>query len=54
MLTYKLCHSYFNVAGPINVPAPVQYAFKLAKLLAEREEPIEVHPKLEETGLYFL
>jgi len=23
LLTYKLCHSYFNVAGPISVPAPV-------------------------------
>jgi aubergine-like protein len=23
LLTYKLCHSYFNVAGAIRVPAPV-------------------------------
>ena len=29
-LSYKLCHSYFNVAGSISVPAPVQYAHRLA------------------------
>ena len=23
MLTYKLCHTYFNVAGSVSVPAPV-------------------------------
>ncbi len=36
LLTYKLCHSYFNVAGAISVPAPVQYAHKLARLVGER------------------
>ena len=36
MLTYKLCHSYFNVAGSISVPAPVQYAHKLAGLVGDR------------------
>lgn len=36
LLTYKLCHSYFNVAGSISVPAPVQYAHKLAALVGDR------------------
>jgi argonaute-like protein implicated in RNA metabolism and viral defense len=36
LLTYKLCHSYFNVAGSIRVPSPVQYAKKLARLVGER------------------
>jgi aubergine len=36
LLTYKLCHSYFNVAGAISVPAPVQYAHKLAGLVGDR------------------
>ena len=36
LLTYKLCHSYFNVAGAISVPAPVQYAHKLAALIGDR------------------
>jgi aubergine-like protein len=36
LLTYKLCHSYFNVAGGINVPAPLQYARKLATLVGDR------------------
>lgn len=29
--TYALCHFYFNWAGPIKVPAPVQYAHKIAE-----------------------
>ena len=36
LLTYKLCHSYFNVAGSISVPAPVQYAHKLAAMVGDR------------------
>jgi hypothetical protein len=36
LLTYKLCHSYFNVAGAISVPAPVMYAHKLANLVGDR------------------
>ncbi|XP_035713881.1 piwi-like protein Siwi isoform X2 [Folsomia candida] len=31
-LTYKLCHVYFNWSGTISVPAPCQYAHKLAYL----------------------
>ena len=29
-LTFALCHFYFNWAGPIKVPAPCQYAHKIA------------------------
>lgn len=31
LLTYSLCHFYFNWAGPIKVPAPCQYAHKIAE-----------------------
>ena len=30
-LTYALCHFYFNWAGAIKVPAPCQYAHKIAE-----------------------
>ena len=36
MFTYKLCHTYFNVSGSISVPAPIQYAHKLAALVGDR------------------
>ena len=29
-LTFALCHCYFNWSGPIKVPAPCQYAHKIA------------------------
>ncbi|XP_075424811.1 piwi-like protein 1 isoform X1 [Ascaphus truei] len=32
-LTYKLCHMYFNWPGVVRVPAPCQYAHKLAYLV---------------------
>lgn len=59
MLTYKLCFTYFNVAGSISVPAPVQYAHKLAALVGERgtkeQEPPEVNQRFDElSGLYFI
>ncbi|XP_075903162.1 piwi-like protein 1 [Nelusetta ayraudi] len=34
-LTYKLCHMYFNWQGTIRVPAPCQYAHKLAFLVGQ-------------------
>jgi aubergine-like protein len=35
MFTYKLCHLYFNWAGTIRVPAPCQYAHKIAFLVGQ-------------------
>ncbi|NXX46968.1 PIWL1 protein, partial [Tricholaema leucomelas] len=34
-LTYKLCHMYYNWPGVIRVPAPCQYAHKLAFLIGQ-------------------
>lgn len=34
-LTYKLCHLYYNWPGTIRVPAPCQYAHKLAYLVGQ-------------------
>nr|CAD7401849.1 unnamed protein product [Timema poppensis] len=31
--TYKMCHMYYNWPGTIRVPAPCQYAHKLAQLV---------------------
>ncbi|KAH3883086.1 hypothetical protein DPMN_007036 [Dreissena polymorpha] len=51
-LTYKLCHLYYNWPGTIRVPAPCQYAHKLAFLVGQsihRDPAIELSDKL-----YFL
>ncbi|XP_022162768.1 piwi-like protein Ago3 [Myzus persicae] len=34
-LSYKLCHLYYNWCGTVKVPAPVQYAHKLAYLIGQ-------------------
>uniref|UniRef100_A0A0C9PZ99 PIWIL1_0 protein n=1 Tax=Fopius arisanus TaxID=64838 RepID=A0A0C9PZ99_9HYME len=34
-LSYKLCHLYYNWPGTIRVPAPCQYAHKLAYLIGQ-------------------
>ena len=51
-LTYKLCHLYYNWPGTVRVPAPCQYAHKLALLVGES---LHTAPsdKLEDT-LYYL
>lgn len=36
MLTFKLCYTYYNVSGSIKVPAPIQYANRLANLIGDR------------------
>ncbi len=35
VLTNKMCHLYYNWAGPIRVPAPCQYAHKIAFLVGQ-------------------
>ena len=51
-LTYKLCHMYFNWSGTVRVPAPCQYAHKLAFLVAQAvHQPPSI---ILETLLYFL
>ena len=51
-LTYKMCHMYFNWSGTIRVPAPCQYAHKLADLVGSiiQDAP---RPRLM-NNLYFL
>ncbi|RWS25412.1 piwi-like protein 1 [Leptotrombidium deliense] len=51
-LAYKLCHLYYNWAGTISVPAPCQYAHKLAYLTGTSLHR-EAHFSLCES-LYFL
>ena len=50
-LTYKLTHLYYNWPGTVRVPAPCQYAHKLAFLVGEslHQQPSE---KLEDTLFY--
>lgn len=51
-LTYKLCHMYFNWSGTVRVPAPCQYAHKLAFLVGQA---IHRQPRDELSDLlYFL
>ena len=37
-MTYKLCFTYYNVSGSIKVPAPIQYANRLANLIGDRSK----------------
>ncbi|XP_034048599.1 piwi-like protein 1 [Thalassophryne amazonica] len=50
-LTYKLCHMYYNWQGTIRVPAPCQYAHKLAFLVGQslHKEP---HVSLDDLLFY--
>merc|ERR1719435_511037 len=52
ILTYKLTHLYYNWPGTVRVPAPVQYAHKLAYLVGTsiHTQPAHGLSKL----LYFL
>nr|XP_020446024.1 LOW QUALITY PROTEIN: piwi-like protein 1 [Monopterus albus] len=49
-LTYKLCHMYYNWQGIIRVPAPCQYAHKLAFLVGQS---IHKEPSLQLDELLF-
>lgn len=51
-LTYKLTHLYYNWPGTVRVPAPCQYAHKIAFLIGQsvhRDPSLELADKL-----YFL
>ncbi|XP_014216976.1 piwi-like protein Siwi [Copidosoma floridanum] len=51
-ITYKLCHMYFNFNGTVRVPAPCQYAHKLALFISQTlRQP--AHTNLQSL-LYFL
>ncbi len=67
LLTYKLCHTYFNIPTAMRVPSPILYAQKLAKQVADRSleidseafarlKPLKTHTILtaKVPGLYFL
>uniref|UniRef100_A0A3Q3VLJ3 Piwi-like protein 1 n=1 Tax=Mola mola TaxID=94237 RepID=A0A3Q3VLJ3_MOLML len=49
-LTYKLCHMYYNWQGIIRVPAPCQYAHKLAFLVGQS---IHREPNIQLDNLLF-
>lgn len=57
-LAYRLCYAYYNWSGSIRVPAPCQYAHKLAYQLGERANasgPPVPHERWQRTrSLYFL
>jgi len=60
LLTFKLCHNYYNVSGAIKEPACIRYAHRLAALVGERggrnKDPPVIHRDFEqgEPKLYFI
>ena len=50
-LTYRLSHMYYNFPGAVRLPAPTQYARKLAHLVGTAVQA-DVHPRLRETLFY--
>ena len=58
LLAYKMCFSYYNWSGSIRVPAPCQYAHKLAYMYGERSDksgPPRPHEAWSNTrSLYYL
>ena len=60
LLTYKLCHTYYNVSSAIKEPSCIRYAHRLAALVGERggknKEPPVVNQAFEERepSLYFI
>lgn len=59
-LTYKLCHTYYNVSGAIKEPSCIRYAHRLAALVGERggknKAPPVIHKDFEKRDpcLYFI
>ena len=56
MLTYRLCHLYYNWPGTVRVPAVCQYAHKLAFLVGQsiHRAPSEVGTLLSFRGFPYL
>ena len=52
IMTYKMCHLYYNWSGTTRVPAVVQYAHKLADLVGQYIH--QTPSNLLEKQLYFL
>jgi aubergine-like protein len=50
-LTFRLSHMYYNFPGGVRLPAPAQYAKKLAHMVASSVKS-DVHPRLRETLFY--
>lgn len=46
-LTFALCHFYFNWAGPIKVPAPCQYAHKIAEFFMLTNQGRKKHQEVK-------
>jgi aubergine len=47
--TYRMCYLYFHVNGGIKVPAPIQYAERLGKLVGEKMNSNVKPPRRGET-----
>ena len=50
-LTFRLSHMYYNFPGGVRLPAPAQYAKKLAHMVATAVQA-DIHPRLRETLFY--
>ncbi len=53
LLTYRMCHMYYNWPGTIKVPAVCQYAHKLANLVGEHIHKVPSSDELRSL-LYYL
>jgi len=52
ILTYKLCHLYWNWQGTVRVPATCQYAHKLSNMVGDVLH--EKHHRDLDNRLYYL
>jgi aubergine-like protein len=53
LLTFKLCHLYYNWPGTVRVPAPVQYAHKYAQLIGDSVHAgVEVEASMKDKLFY--